>query len=220
MQYIYSSDTIPVIEKMASSINSKLQAGNKVLWLVSGGSGGKVSIEIAKRLQPENLANLYVTLSDERYGEVGHSNENWQILLNGGLKLPNAKVYRPLIGKDIQETTAEFSLWLENTITKVDYIVGLFGIGVDGHTAGIKPHSLAVASRSAAECYSGDDFKRITITPEFITKLNEAYVQVFGSEKHTVIKQLLNNEVPIDVQPAQILKKISNVTIYTDYKEE
>lgn len=220
MNYIYSQDASVAVTQLSTTIKKLLGEHKKVLWLISGGSGGKVSVDVAKTLQDTSLENLYVTLSDERYGPVGHADENWQLLLNDGFALPGASLYRPLIGLDRTETTTQFAAWLSTTLDSVDYVIGLFGIGADGHTAGIKPHSEAVQAVTLAASYAGDDFERITITPAFIRRIDEAVIQAFGEDKFATIGQLLTQTVPVDVQPAQTLKQLSKVTIYSNYKEE
>ena len=70
-------------EHLTRVITTHLSAGERVLWLLSGGSGSKVVIETAKQLASSNLENLSVTLTDERFGSIGHADENWQqALLN------------------------------------------------------------------------------------------------------------------------------------------
>ena len=73
-------------------------------------------------------------------------------------------------------------------------------------------------------------FSRITITPFAIKKLDEAVIWAQGEEKWEVIKNL-KNDIParphegsgaggdITKQPAQILKKVPLLTIFTDYAQ-
>jgi len=220
MKYIYSQNAAGAVEQLSATIAQLLATDKKVLWLVSGGSGGKVSVDVAKALQDAPLDNLFVTLSDERYGPLGHKDENWQLLLNDGFALPGATLYRPLTGDSREETTRQLTNWLASTLETVDYVIGLFGIGADGHTAGIKPHSAAVTATTLAASYDGDDFERITITPVFIEHINEAVIQAFGEDKSPVIRELLTQDIPVDQQPAQVLKRLPKTTVYSDYKEE
>lgn len=216
MKYIYADSLEPVIEKTYSTISGKLTEGQKVLWLLSGGSGGKVCVAVAKKLAGQNLENLFVTLTDERYGPVGHENENWQILVNDGFDLPGATTYRPLRGLTEEGTALQMSEWLNAIMAEVDYSIGVFGVGADGHTSGVKPYSTAVHAKDSVVHFIGEDFSRITTTPYFLRKIDEAVVQLFGTEKHSVVAQLLHRTMPIDEQPAQLLKNISNLTIYSD----
>lgn len=220
IQYIQDKDATQATEQLATRLQELLAEGKKVLWFVSGGSGGKVSANVSKMLAGAPLENLYVTLSDERYGEIGHADENWQILLDDGFSLPGATLYRPLIGENREVTTERFAQWIEQVLEEVDYVIGLFGMGADGHTAGIKPGSTAVASEELAAVFAGDDFERMTITPACIKRVDEAIVQAFGTEKHPMIRALLTEDLPLVEQPAQALKQIPRVTFYGDYEPE
>jgi 6-phosphogluconolactonase/glucosamine-6-phosphate isomerase/deaminase len=206
-------------EHLTRVITTHLSAGERVLWLLSGGSGSKVVIETAKQLASSNLENLSVTLTDERFGPIGHADENWQQFLDNGFTLPGAMLYRPLIDKDRQTTTDTFALWLETQITESDYTIGLFGIGSDGHTAGVKPHSSAVDAPTWAADFTGDDFERITMTPRAISQLDEAVIQASGVDKVPTLTALLHSVVDIEEQPAQVLKSVPICTLYTDNKE-
>jgi 6-phosphogluconolactonase/glucosamine-6-phosphate isomerase/deaminase len=220
MDYTPSDDPITAAaEHLASVIHEHLGAGERVLWLLSGGSGIQVVLKTASLLSDVNLSQLSATLSDERYGPVDHQDENWKQLLDGGLHLPGATLYRPLIGKDAATTADEFGVWMKHQMTVSDYKIGLFGIGSDGHTAGIKPHSSAATAVTWADCYIGEDFERITITPFGISQLDEAVIQASGTDKTPTLERLLHNTIEIIDQPGQVLKSITKCTLYTDNKE-
>lgn len=220
MDYIYSDDPVQSAAKhITLAIKDHLLAGKKVLWLLSGGSGIRVVLETARQLQGMDLTNLSVTLTDERYGDLDHKDENWKQLLSGDFALPGATLYRPLTGEDRTVTTDEFGAWLMQQMATAEYTIGLFGIGDDGHTAGIKPHSSAVQATAWAECFTGDDFERITITPFTISQLDEIVIQASGKDKYPVLKRLLDEEIDIAEQPAQSLKRVAICTLYADSRE-
>lgn len=206
---------------LAGRIIELLDEGHKVLWLLSGGSGGQVCIDVSKILKSHNLENLFVTMSDERYGEPGHPEENFHQLIKRGLELPGATMYRPLIIGVREDIANVFNSKLGELYKQTDYHIALLGIGSDGHTAGIKPHSYAVDSTQNVESFVGDDFERITVTPALLGQFDEVIVQAYGSEKHEIMEKLLNiSAKDIDMQsfPAGIIKKIPKVTIWSDYK--
>lgn len=220
MHSIYSTDpSTAAAEHIAKTISEHLNASQKVTWIISGGSGMKVVLKVAHMLATTDTSNLYVTLSDERFGPVNHPDENWQQLLDAGFAIPNAILYRPLTGQDRKHTTAQFNDWLATHISTADFTIGLFGIGNDGHTAGIKPHSSAVKAVSWADAFDGDDFERVTMTPFAIRQLNEAVTQASGSDKIPTLRTLLLEECSLDDQPAQILKAVPVSTLYSDNKE-
>ena len=220
MEAIYSENPVKsAAEHLATTIKEHLAADEHVLWLLSGGSGINVVLETDRLLTGTDLTRLSVTLSDERYGNVGHADENWQQLLDGGLKLEGATLYRPLMNEDRTITTDEFGAWIMQVMSDANYKIGLFGIGNDGHTAGIKPKSSAVEATAWADSFKGDDFERITITPFAISQLDEIVVQASGADKLPILKSLLHENLPVSDQPAQVLKSVSKCTLYTDNKE-
>jgi len=221
MKYIYTDMPIEkAATQTANRLINHLNKGERVLLLLSGGSGTAIAIAMAKKLYDSKLTNLFVTMTDERYGKVGHADENWQQLLDAGFNLPGATMYRPLVGKDIQKTTELFNEWLYEQFKMADYKFGIFGMGSDGHTAGIKPDSDAVASTNLAAYLTSADFERITITFPAIRKIDEAVVQASGTDKRTVISDLIYKNLPLDKQPVQILKTIPQIILYTNNKRE
>lgn len=221
INYFYTEKpTNQAASAVTKVIKAHLEKSERVLWLLSGGSGIEIAIKVSKSLAKSDLSNLFVSLTDERYGEIGHKDENWQQLLDAGLKLPGANLYRPLIGKDSGQTVAKFNDWLNTQLKISDYKIAIFGLGTDGHTAGIKPRSSATKSQSLVASFIGNDFERITITFDAIRKIDEAVIQASGIEKQSIINGLINNTVSYVDQPAQILKFIPRATLYTNNKEE
>lgn len=219
MDYKHINDIEPVATYLADVISTHLDAGEHVLWLVSGGSGVQVGIRAAELLIGYDLSRLCVTLTDERFGSVGHPDENWQQLLDGGFALPGATLYRTLSGDDRATTTQKFGTWLDEQLATADYRIGLFGVGTDGHTAGIKPGSPAITATEVAIDFTGEDFERITMTFPAIERLDEVVLQAFGGEKSPVLGQLLHEDLPLDKQPAQVLKRVETCTLFTDVEE-
>jgi len=223
MNYIYNKKpTEQAAFSTVGILREHLYKGEHVLWLLSGGSSLEIAVIVSKskRLKNIDLSKLYISMTDERYGPVGHKNENWQQLLDAGFDMPGANLYRPLIGRDIEKTTSAFNDWLETQFKTANYKLGIFGIGADGHTAGIKAQSSATESIDLATSYTSNDFERITISFFAIEQMNEAIIQASGDNKASVVRDFIYNKYPIIRQPVQILKKIPNITLYTDIKKE
>lgn len=206
---------------IANSILNQLKLNKRVLFFVTGGSSISVAIKVAEILRefPDQdlIQNLTIMLTDERYGPHGHTDSNWYQLVKKGFNLPGAKLIPILIGEDMTKTTEKFEAILNQELKNAQCKIGLFGIGADGHTAGILPDSIAVNSKDLACSYDTPIFSRITITSKTIEKLNEAMIWAQGEKKWGVLKDLERN-IDIIKQPAQILKKVPLLTIFTDYK--
>ena len=206
-----------VAEFIALSISDKLKTGKQVLFFVTGGSSIAVCVEVAKILMQNSHQNLTIMLTDERYGPLNHPDSNWFQLISRGFNLGEARLIPILTGDNCQDTTEKFNANLKEEFKKDSYKIGLFGIGADGHTAGILPNTSAVNSPDLATTYKTEKFERITMTPKAIMQLNEVVVFAKGEDKWPTLEKL-KNEVELNEQPAQILKKVPLLIMFTDYK--
>ena len=210
-----------VAEFLARGVLRQLNKEKKVLFFVTGGSSiavGVRAVELLRNQISTGLAKLLtITITDERYGEVGHKDSNWQQLKDQGFGLKDAKFIPVLSGEDFETTISNFNKNLEREFKENKYKIGLFGIGADGHTAGILSASGAVLSPDSAFGYKTPTFSRITMTGQAISQLDEAVVFMQGKEKWPVLEDL-EKDIDIIKQPAQILKKVPLLIIFTDFK--
>ena len=226
MQFFKVSSSEPVVAFLVRRLTEKLKSG-KVLWLVAGGSAIPIVIDVAKRLPKENLRNLTFSLTDERFGPVGHGDSNWQQLLDGGLELASATLLPVLTGQAQNETAAAWGKALDAAWQGADYRLGFFGVGPDGHIAGVLPHSSVVEAKDTVVSYQSEAipgvrpaFQRISLSLPGIARLDEAVVYAVGEAKWPVLDQLETTDLPLAEQPAQILKRIPVVSIFNDHKGE
>jgi 6-phosphogluconolactonase/glucosamine-6-phosphate isomerase/deaminase len=213
---MYIKNEKEIINYISSLVNNRLELGEKVLWFISGGSCIPIEVSIAKKINIPKNGELVITLTDERYDKVGHADSNWSQLEKSGFKINSAKMIKYLNGKDIINTTKNIEETIKKEMSKASYRIGLFGIGADGHTAGILPNSEALKSKKIIYSYDAHPYKRITITEKVIGKIDEAFVYATGESKWPIIKNLKNDVIKTKIQPAQILKKVPILTIFTD----
>lgn len=205
---------------LADKIGESLQKNNKVLWLLSGGSNISISIE-ALNLLKNNFGNklkelLSVTLTDERYGPVGHADSNWQQLSEAGFDFNLCKKVVPVLtDASLEETTRSFSENYQQLTCGSDIIIGQFGIGSDGHTVGVLPGTIGVTDTDIACGYISEKFIRISLTLSVIKHIQLAMIFAFGPDKREVIEILQSKEIPLNIMPAQILKKVSESCLYS-----
>ena len=205
---------------ISERIIESLEKYKEVFWFVTGGSSIEIISLASLQIAQNPHKNLTITLTDERYGAKNHDNSNWSQLLKSGFNLPDAKIIPVLSDQDPLTTPEKFNNSLKEMFNKENYKIGVFGIGADGHTAGILPQSIAVNSEEYACYYETPKFNRITMTPKAISLLNEGIVFMKGEEKWPVVEDLLNKNTAIAEQPAQILKTLPKLTIFTDYENK
>lgn len=209
------SSTEPVVTYLTNTILTALQEEKRVLWLVTGGSGIAIDAAVSKQLSGKDLHNLMVTLTDERFGPVGHSDSNWQQLAEAGFELNGAQVVPVLSGVSLVETTANYNDTVKQLLEQADFSLGFFGMGPDGHIAGSLPGSSSVTSSNLADSYKSDPFTRLTLTPLAISHLDEIVVCAMGDTKLAALENL-KKDLPLLEQPAQIIKQVEKVTVFND----
>lgn len=215
--------------KIAQTITELLKTG-PTLCLLSGGSvGNEVVPELFKLLHDtDQLGNLHIGLIDERFGKVGHEQSNAVLLEKVGLTHlthHGAHFYPVLHSRytNETETATAYALQLQNLITGCsNRTIGVFGIGSDGHTAGIKPmakekFTALYVPNSLVVGYKAEDFTRITITPECIRKITHCYVYVADVSKNGVVQTLLQPKtLSLYEFPAGIFQTFSSEMFITD----
>lgn len=218
MQFIQAKNPNSGIEKLSHIIVENLKAGKKMLWLVPGGSNIPISVQIVdnvrKSIDEGMLRNLTVSLTDERYGEVGHANSNWKQLSDVGFNFHGIANIPVLMGKSIEETTREYAENISAAINSADIVIAQFGIGADGHIAGILPDSPACEASGTATSYHTEEYDRITLTFEALKKIDIAFAFVFGTNKKEAMAKLRKWDNGLNLLPSAVLWHISQATVF------
>ncbi|MDB5204636.1 MAG: hypothetical protein JWP09_664 [Candidatus Taylorbacteria bacterium] len=218
MEYIKSENYKKGSEDLANAITLELNHGKKVLWFLTGGSSIPSCIETLNILKATNLdlKKITVTLTDERYGEIGHADSSWKKLTDAGFDFEALNAIRVVTGQSFEQTVNDFENNLSNAFRDHEGIISQFGIGSDLHIAGILPGSLATDETNLVSGYISEPFKRITLSFAAIRKIQKAYVFIFGESKKDVTAELKESKASLKEKPANILKEIPEVFVYSD----
>lgn len=206
------------VNALCEKLTLELKQNKKVLWLVSGGSNVIAAKSVMDKVPDSLTDNLTVGLIDERYGPLGHSDSNWQSLVTAGFNFKHATLL-PALKKDLdfEQTCAAYESEIRLAIKNSGTVIGLLGMGSDGHIAGILPNSPAATDEHGLVCaYDAPPLKRLTLTFHALSFINHAYVFAFGDTKKDAINELLSANLPLNEQPAQFLKKLPEVYLYND----
>ncbi len=216
---------IEVCKKLLYEIISK----NTVLFL-SGGSTPKVLYE---QLAKENkLKAGAVSLVDERYGNKSHENSNEKMIQDAGLiqylEQDKTRFYPILQGESIEKTASDYDEAVRYLFSYFKNSVGILGVGVDGHTAGI-PAIAEISQKilndksSLVTSYDNQDSfykQRITLTFLGLSKLDKIIVLVFGEDKKKALRLMFKEGLVSEI-PSRFLTQpeITNkVILITDQK--
>jgi 6-phosphogluconolactonase/glucosamine-6-phosphate isomerase/deaminase len=205
----------------------EMASKNSVLFL-SGGSTPKTLYEIFAK--EKKLKAGAVALVDERFGEKLHKNSNEKMIRDTGLiqYLEQAKMrfYPILESKNMQVSTRDYDEAVRYLFNYFPKSIGILGIGIDGHTAGIPAQIKNSKVKTQIETNlvtSFNDFpatqrERVTLTFLGLSKLDQIIVLVFGKDKKKALKSMLRLGSFAQI-PARFLntKDISEkVTLITD----
>ncbi len=213
-----SEQTVPII---AETINTALHGGKTVLWLVCGGSNIRTQVAVMQHLcpdTPEMLSRLTILPMDERYGQSGHTDSNYQQMKEAGFN-PGTAHWCDVLAKNLPlaETVDYYGELVEESFAEAQFVVGTFGMGADGHTAGVLPYSPAVTDAEATVVgYAAPGFTRMTITPSWLVRCTISYVLAYGDAKAEALKNLQAHTLPLDAMPAVLHYDIPDVTVYND----
>lgn len=220
INYIQCKDSDLGQHSLANKLCELLNDNKKVLWLICGGSNIATAVKVMDFVQNsvsvENIKNLKVMQTDERYGPIGHKDSNWQQMSDQGFNLKNIEHVSILRNLSLDQTIREYGLEITKAFEGADIIVAQLGIGGDGHIGGILPKTSAVNDTNPTTGYEASPFTRISISFPYFRKIDIAYVFAFGSSKQKAIEDLKNKELSLDDEPCQILKEMKEVYFYTD----
>ncbi len=220
MKFIHADSAKECAKVLAERIILELNEQKKVLWLIAGGSNLPIATAtmdlIRVEQNDENLERLAVTLTDERYGKEGHKDSNFKQLLDEGFNTTGVQIV-PILVKDLS-VNQTVDLWgkkVTELISWADVVIAQFGMGTDGHIAGVVPHSVGVTSTAPAVAFTDPKFTRISLPLPMLKIVNVAHAFVFGASKHEAIHNL-KKELTLAEEPAQILKQIEEAHLYSD----
>lgn len=221
MKCIYSSDWDKGTKRLTARLRKELAAGKRVLWLVCGGSNIAASVAAMAAITEEESEKLAIFLTDERYGDLDHSNSNARQLREAGFH-PKQAVFIPMLADalSLNETAERYTQALKAAIEHADVVIAQFGIGADGHIAGILPNSPASKSTAWVTGYEALPYTRITQTFEALRHIDVAFAMAFGEDKRQALLQLRDKDVTLEQQPSQILKELPEAFVYSDQFEE
>lgn len=220
-------------EAAAAYINDLLAVhiDKPILLLVAGGS----ATQVLNLIKPEYLGDhITVTVTDDRFTEdVEHNNFATMQITPFYDELIQVDAYcinTQLFGEENIEThRARFEKNLRDW--QKDFpkgtIIGLFGMGADGHVAGIIPG--VYSEEEFAKKFDDKDYVahvdatgkndhplRVTTTFPFMRLVNYPVFYITGEGKKDALTKALAKEGTLFETPARIMHEMKNAQIFTD----
>lgn len=187
-------------EQVIALMRDAIATSDRCTIALSGGSTPKPLYQaIAQTDLPWD--KIYVYWGDERYVPATHADSNAKMAHEAWLDhvaIPAENVFAVPTDTDSPETTADryqqtliesFQAASEKDIPQFDLI--LLGMGDDGHTASLFPHTLALNEFYRWVTVGNKDGQpRITFTVPLINQARHVMFVVAGADKQTALSQV------------------------------
>lgn len=185
-----------LLNELTHQINHSLDNQKTVSLALAGGSTPK---GLYQKLSDSELAwsKLKVTLTDERWVDIHHSDSN-ENMLKQTLFRNHARVAQFIALKNSENTPQAGQIrtdhLLKHNVEKLDYVV--LGMGEDGHFASIFPNmkntdDLLDLAQSAfcLPANPKDKPSRMSLTLSYLLSAQQIYIFIKGALKRQLIEQ-------------------------------
>jgi 6-phosphogluconolactonase len=150
---------------------------------------------------------------DERHVPPGHPDSNYRMAREAMLSkapVPPENVHRVEAENPDAEAAAEaYARTLDAWLRPSRFDLVLLGMGSDGHTASLFPHTPAVhenARSVVANWVPKFDAYRITLTPPVLNAARNVLFLVAGPDKAETLHEVLEGEPRPDQYPSQVVR--------------
>jgi 6-phosphogluconolactonase len=183
-----------------------------------------IIVELAKtEVHTIDWNHVYIYFSDERCVPPDHPDSNFKLIFDTliePLGIPPTNVFRILGEMGPGKAAADYHHKLSMFRSQHDipvFDLALLGLGADGHTASLFPHSPALKEVKSFAVPAGrgpEGWERVTVTIPVFNAAKNAWFMATGAEKSTAVQQLIRgNYDPIQL-PAQALRPEKGELVY------
>jgi 6-phosphogluconolactonase len=199
-------------EFIVTAGRSAIDEHDRFDWLLAGGGTPRRTYEVLAAAYGDARGlwtRTHVYWGDERCVAPDHPDSNYamarQSLLDH-LPIPAEQVHR--VAAELSDPWMAADQYEAVLPERADLI--LLGMGPDGHTASLFPHSPALEERHRRVVVIESikpPKQRITITPPVLAAAREALVLVSGADKATALERVLDEHGSPDRTPARLVRE-------------
>jgi 6-phosphogluconolactonase len=219
--------SLAAAERFATLADHALQNSGRFTVALSGGSTPKKLHEVLSGVPFRDRiawSSIYFFWGDERFVPPDHPDSNYRMAketLLSRVPVPEKNIF-PIVEESLsaRESAAEYESKLRNffgdaTLPRFNLI--LLGMGEDGHTASLFPHSGALKEsiRLVTENYVEKlNADRITMTVPLINNAANVFFLISGASKAKALKEVLQGPNEPERLPAQLIRPHSGELLF------
>lgn len=224
MQLHIQKDATAVSHELAEwitrNIETTLALQDRFTWVVTGGNSPKLLYELlagAPYRDRINWGKVHIFWGDERAVPFTDSRNNARMTFEQLLNhVPVVKEQVHVMQTDIspEDSAAAYENLLRQYFPAAGatFDLVLNGMGDDGHTLSLFPHTAVIHETSAwvkSFYLTQQEMYRITLTAPVVNRAHKIAFLTFGSNKAHALQQVLKGARHVDQYPSQLIEPVS-----------
>jgi 6-phosphogluconolactonase len=215
-------------EWITDTIETTLTTSDRFTWVLTGGGSPKQLYELLAKPPFRNRIDwkrLHIFWGDERFVPFTDSRNNAKMtfdhLLNHVPVIPG-QVHKMNTDKDPAQSAAEYEKILRGYSREggLSFDLVLTGMGDDGHTLSLFPHTPVIHEKNAwvkAFYLDAQEMFRITLTAPIVNRAKKICFLTFGEVKAKALAAVLEGGQDIDQYPSQVIQPVDGeLHVFTD----
>ncbi len=195
----------------ASIVRDAIQKRGVSYLALSGGSTPKAIFQVLTTLgvlTEQEWSKLHLFWSDERSVPPSHPDSNYKMAMEAGfghMPIPSHHIHRMKAEDHIEKHALEYEQLINQILGQSPFDLIMLGMGEDGHTASLFPHTAALHSthQIAANYIPEKKTWRMTMTFSCLHRTRNLVVYALGALKKEMFNTLFCSPDKIDQFPAQ-----------------
>lgn len=190
-----------------ATARAAISARGQFIVALSGGNTPKAIFqELLTRQAEVDWSRVLLFWSDERAVAPTDAESNYKMAMDAAFShlIPADHIFRMYAELDLEEEARKYEIIIKSRVKAFDLV--MLGMGDDGHTASLFPHTKALDITGrlvAANDVPQKRCRRMTLTYDGIAYSRLVVFYVFGKNKASMVKQVLQGSYDFHEYPSQ-----------------